>query len=357
MAEAMATTHGYIIRGGVRPVGNPMLRSFVLGDERQCQDMVLVLVRVIPVAQRSYMLLFSDGVSCVWALAYNNRSIAAELEAHGAGVHGVEYSVMMTKCAAADGPPYLLCRFISRLLDTDAEDKPSQADDGAPSQADDGAPSQADSDMSHYSVMSPAQQALHNQQRLLDVTLPLVGATQPRCDLTPMYLLVCKGPRRVVAGRPGREELRMSTVDNVIQEIHGRERFFARLCVLGFYQPLAGAAARVVLTDGTHTLLVRMSEMPGVHRYSIVDVEGSADGRGRYASGGKGRRASGLVEATVHRFLVHFGSEMSAHVMQLTKHARDGEQVARWKPVGRQRPPCGSLGSLLLVVVANQYPI
>jgi len=55
MAEAMATTNGYIIRGGVRAVVNPLLRSFVLGDERQCRDMVLVLVRVVPLAQGSYM--------------------------------------------------------------------------------------------------------------------------------------------------------------------------------------------------------------------------------------------------------------------------------------------------------------
>jgi hypothetical protein len=313
MASAMATTHGYILSEGVSRTDDPQLRAFVLGDERQCQDMVLALVRVVPLAIRSYMLLFSDGVSCVWALAFDNASVAAELMAHGSDIHGYEYDVTMVKCSAADGPPYLLCRFISRFIRMQDAEMSSAHDSGS---------------------------SASGQQRWTTSSYTVQGApyatslvAKPKKLVFPMHLLVCRGPRRVVAGQPERAELRMSSVDNVVSEIHGRERFFARLCVLGFYQPPHGAAARVVLTDGTHTILVLSSELTGVYRYNIVDVHG--------CSLAQGRQQRGVLEARVECFIVHFGTEKNSHVRYLIKHQGGTKKVSCWRPVGMRRPSTG----------------
>jgi len=233
MASAMATTHGYILSEGVCRTDDPQLRAFVLGDERQCQDMVLALVRVVPLAIRSYMLLFSDGVSCVWALAFDNASVAAELMAHGSDIHGYEYDVTMVKCSAADGPPYLLCRLISRFIRMqDPHTVASSEHDAEMSES--SAPGQQ-----RWTTSSYAMQGSRHATSLV---------AKPKKIVFPMHLLVCRDPRRVVAGQAERAELRMSSVDNVVSEIHGRERFFARLCVLGFYQPPHGAAARAART-------------------------------------------------------------------------------------------------------------
>lgn len=324
MAEAMATTQGYGIRHLKCPTAKPELRAFVLGDERQCVNMVLALVRVVPVAARSYMVLFSDGVSCVWTIAYENTSIVQELQERGADIIDmVEYEVMLTKCASADGPPFVMCRFIRQCVAA-ATDK----DEGG------GATLQS-SGMSHS--LAGMNRRLH--EHLQDSTI--AGGKEKesfRVKKKPvpvmMELLVCRGPRRVLAGGAIHKELRMSSVDNVIADVYGRELFFARLCVLGFYQRSAGALERVVLTDGTHTVLVRSSEMPDVYKHNIVDVEGCWQAKGR---------ADGLLEATVHHYTTHNGADLTCCVMQSLKKADTTTPVARWECVGTKLPKMGCL--------------
>jgi len=293
MQAAMCSATGYTMQG-IAVSGNLGLLDFLLGSKSRADSMNLTLVRVLPLRVKSYLLLLSDGSACSFALAIDNESLFRLVHKYGACVQGSLCCVMLAKCAAAKGPPVLLCRQVQMLSLEKNRKLP-------------------------FPVSRNGARAEMEMQREMT----------RRADMN--EVVPVRGPCRVVDTTPPYSALaRFSLVDACLQGLSAS--FEARLCVAGVWQDAERETPDVVLTDGERTVLVEGAQLKGVTHGDVVDVSG------RMLEGVQG----GYVRASVQQYSV-VGEDRACLARLACKGDLLHKQVSVWHQMGKTEPESGKM--------------